>query len=351
MHNLPKTPYTRKQIKISLKKRQSKDKSRSKSRVIQKSLDKSIDSYQDYAKMKVDPKTLPKDSKQLKNIFLALKTKSIPLDLVSAYVKFLENKRPSKSRIFSDFNTNELIRKLSDPFSHSIIFDIETDKQQLVGTIVLSEALGGRAGKLKYQMQFMSVQPFQLVSVAILRVAQELLSTTPCQEVIYPLIVDRLELVSSQFIDLIDADLTEGIQKFGRLAIMQKPRPSLKRTDVRQRMYIFSSESNFKGDRDVRSKMMGNYRSLKFECKCIVLTSNFRLRSDGLFKNTLKKYEKMAIGELFARAIMRFMTKYHLKQLRQASFGGEGELGQVVRTDPFLRYVLAATANDMTLIT
>lgn len=44
---------------------------------------------------------------------------------------------------------------------------------------------------------------------------------------------------------------------------------------------------------------------------------------------------------------MRFMTKYHLKQLRQASFGGEGELGDMVRTDPFLRSILAATANDM----
>ena len=45
----------------------------------------------------------------------------------------------------------------------------------------------------------------------MLRVAEELLSTTPCQEVVYPLIVDRLDLVSSQFIDIIDADLVEGI--------------------------------------------------------------------------------------------------------------------------------------------
>ena len=79
--------------------------------------------------MQLDSKSLPKDSKQIKNIFLALKTKSIPIDLVPAYVKFLENKRPSKSKIFSDFNTKELINKLSDPFTHSIIFDIETDKQ------------------------------------------------------------------------------------------------------------------------------------------------------------------------------------------------------------------------------
>ncbi len=67
---------------------------------------------------------------------------------------------------------------------------------------------------------------------------------------------------------------------------------------------------------------MGNYRSLKFDCKCIVLSSNFRLRSETLIKNTLHRYSKISIGELFARTLTRIMTKYHLKQLRQASFGG-----------------------------
>ena len=112
-------------------------------------------------------------------------------------------------------------------------------------------------------------------------------------------------------------------------------------------MYVFTSESNYRREKDLKLKMMGNYRSLKFLCKCIVLTSNFRLRSNNLQKNTIHKYEKEAIGQLFARAIMRFMTKYHLKQLRQASFGGEGELGQLVRTDPYLRSILGATATDM----
>lgn len=147
MQHLPKTPYTSKHIKISRKKKE-----KSKSRTFERSLNKSSDSYQDYKKLQVDPKTLPKDTKSIKNMFLALKTKSIPIDLVPAYAKFLENKRPSKSRIFSDFNTKELIHKLSDPFTHSIIFDIETEKQELVGTIVLTETLGGRAGRLKYQM-------------------------------------------------------------------------------------------------------------------------------------------------------------------------------------------------------
>ena len=44
---------------------------------------------------------------------------------------------------------------------------------------------------------------------------------------------------------------------------------------------------------------------------------------------------------------MQIMTKYHMKQLKQASYGGEGELGEVIRNDPFLRAVLYASAYDM----
>ena len=64
-------------------------------------------------------------------------------------------------------------------------------------------------------------------------------------------------------------------------------------------------------------------------------------------KNTLHRYGKIAIGELFARTLTRIMTKYHLKQLRQASFGGEGELGELVRSDPFLRSVMQAAARGL----
>ena len=71
-------------------------------------------------------------------MFLGLKIKSIPFDLIPAYAKHLESKRPIKSRIFSEFDTKILIKKLSDPFIHSIIFDIFTEQQALVGTIVLS---------------------------------------------------------------------------------------------------------------------------------------------------------------------------------------------------------------------
>lgn len=44
MQHLPKTPYTRKPIKISLRKRQQKNKSKSKT--FEKSLNKSTESYQ-----------------------------------------------------------------------------------------------------------------------------------------------------------------------------------------------------------------------------------------------------------------------------------------------------------------
>ena len=100
-------------------------------------------------------------------------------------------------------------------------------------------------------------------------------------------------------------------------------------------------------------KMMGNYRSLQLECKCMVLSSNFRLRSDSPSKTPLhgnnygSASRSLSLGELFARAILRFISKYHLRQLKQASFGGEGEAAEQLRTDPFLQAVLAATASHM----
>jgi hypothetical protein len=171
MQHLPKTLYTRTNLKASLKAKKRFGCSKSKSRSA-RSLEKSRDSYQDYAKVAAEPKlVIPKNSNEIKKMFLALKTKSIPIDLLPAYVKHLDSKRPVKSRIFSEFDTKMLIKKLSDPSAHSVIFDIVTEQHVTVGTIVLSESLGGRRGKLKYMMEFMSVQPFELVSVSILRVA------------------------------------------------------------------------------------------------------------------------------------------------------------------------------------
>ena len=75
------------------------------------------------------------------------------------------------------------------------------------------------------------MHPFELVSKVILRVAEELLATCPCEEVAYPLLVDRLDPVSSQFVDLIDSALMAGVGQFGRLVIMEKSRASMKGRD------------------------------------------------------------------------------------------------------------------------
>jgi hypothetical protein len=65
---------------------------------------------------------------------------------------------------------------------------------------------------------------------------------------------------------------------------------------------------------------MGNYRSLQFEIKCLVLCSNFRLRSKNLFKDTFRKYRSASLGELYVQIMSKILTKYHLKQLKAASY-------------------------------
>jgi hypothetical protein len=78
-------PYTRK-VRVSLPKVRRKDKSKS----IEKSLSKSRDSYKEFQKVQSEQVSeLPTNSNDLKKIFLGLKAKSIPIDLVTAYVKHL----------------------------------------------------------------------------------------------------------------------------------------------------------------------------------------------------------------------------------------------------------------------
>lgn len=48
---------------------------------------------------------------------------------------------------------------------------------------------------------------------------------------------------------------------------------------------------------------MGNYRSLKFECKCLVLTSNFRLRGKTTAKDVVSNYLKASIGNLYSKIL------------------------------------------------
>lgn len=45
--------------------------------------------------------------------------------------------------------------------------------------------------------------------------------------------------------------------------------------------------------------MTGNYRSLRFECKCTVLSSNFLIKTKADNKNIILNYELVSLGYLF----------------------------------------------------
>jgi hypothetical protein len=56
----------------------------------------------------------------------------------------------------------------------------------------------------------------------------------------------------------------------------------------------------------------------------------------------MNKYKNIAIGELYVRAMSKILTKYHLKQLKSASFSmdTEDEFTQYLRKDMFLRNII-----------
>jgi hypothetical protein len=110
----------------------------------------------------------------------------------------------------------------------------------------------------------MNIHVFQFLISTILRVSEELLATSPSQEVIFPLIVNKTDIVSMHFVELIDNALRERVGKFGKLAILEKTRPAYMGMDVRDRLYVFTSDSNLKREYELGLKMMGNYRSLQF---------------------------------------------------------------------------------------
>ena len=66
-------------------------------------------------------------------------------------------------------------------------------------------------------------------------------------------------------------------------------------------------------------KMMGNYRSISFIGKGLLLSSNFKLRSKNLAKQIINNYNTHSIGSLYIRILEIVMNKYHLKQLKTAS--------------------------------
>lgn len=108
-------------------------------------------------------------------------------------------------------------------------------------------------------------------------------------------------------------------------------------------MYIFTSETNLKREYELGLKMMGNYRSLKFEARCLVMCSNFRLRTKNLLKDIVHKYKDVCIGELYVHILSKIMTKYHLKQLKAASFSldTQDELTQLLHKDLFTRNIIS----------
>ena len=65
--------------------------------------------------------------------------------------------------------------------------------------------------------------------------------------------------------------------------------------------------------------MLGNYRSLKFECKCLLLASNFRMRSKTIAKNVISNYDSVSIGYMYQKVLDKILTKFHLRQMRTAS--------------------------------
>ena len=137
---------------------------------------------------------------------------------------------------------------------------------------------------------------FEAIIDYLLRVSEELLATTPCEEVVCPFVVNKLDIVSAHFVENLDRGLGEKVGRFGRLSILERERASVAGEDLRERLYIFTSDVSLKRERELGAKMMSCYRSLQVECKCFVLTSNFRLKSGQALGNTLSHYHDVAIG-------------------------------------------------------
>lgn len=256
------------------------------------------------------------------------------------YILHLISQQHATVRSFTDYSPKALIELLCDPLKHCILFDLVGESQQVLGQAVVSEGRGGRNGRLKYTIEFVNVTVFEHFVAAVLRIGEELLSSTPCQEVSCPLRLDTLDLVSSHFIALFDQGLREGVDKFGSLAVLEKKLPSPSSSDLRERIYVITGG---KGELQLGDRMMGNYRALVFECRCLVLTSNFRLRAASLVKDSLKEYRSTAIGALFVRLLARIMTRHHLKQLRES---GQSS-GNSVLKSPFVRSLMGGLLGEL----
>jgi hypothetical protein len=111
-------------------------------------------------------------------------------------------------------------------------------------------------------------------------------------------------------------------------------------------LYIFSSG---KKQREINMAriMMGNYRSLRLECKCLMLSSNFRMRSKNIQKSVVANYQSESLGFLYRKVLEQIITKYHLKQMKVVS-GQSGEMNEaalLLKQSSFLRTSMTALAE------
>jgi hypothetical protein len=66
----------------------------------------------------------------------------------------------------------------------------------------------------------LNLHAFELIITSVLRVSEELLSVTPCEEVICPFKIDKLDIVSTHFIELLEKGFNNGVSKFGKYTIL-----------------------------------------------------------------------------------------------------------------------------------
>lgn len=152
---------------------------------------------------------------------------------------------------------------------------------------------------------------------------------------------DKEDPVSTHFISLIDQLLKKRAERFCFFHVLEKKLPSLSGQSLHERVYIFESKSRKAADQLLKNRAIGSHRVLNIESKCLVMSSNFKLRSQNLIKATIEKYKDESIGSLFVVLLAKIMTKYHLKQLKVASLSmnDSDEMVGVVRNSPYLRTV------------
>ena len=66
-----------------------------------------------------------------------------------------------------------------------------------------------------------------------------------------------------------------------------------------------------------------------------------------MFKDTLRKYRSVCLGELYVQIMSKILTKYHLKQLKAASYSidSEDDLSELLKKDLFVKNIMHNLMN------